>query len=334
MESKKIKFKERKPLLALALSLFLTGLGQVYNGKLRKGVLLFLISIIVPFLLFQLSVVGPDKMLIAFLGSSLLASLGIYLWAALDAWKQARRIKTNYALKPYNKLFVYIILILIVILNPYFYGRTKNLQKIYFFAFPYRMMTGSMMPSILPGDFIMTDRRVDHSAENDGLKRGELVVFKFPLNREKYFVKRVIGFPGDKIEIKGMELFVNGEKRTGQEVSYSEGKQDENIKSGTMAFYEKGDSGTYVVFYIKGTARIDLTVTVPKGHCFVLGDNRDNSEDSRHWGMVPLIDVVARAKQVYFSVNPEGGIRWRRIGKLLDHIQASKSGSANGDKLF
>jgi signal peptidase I len=319
MEDKKIKFKERKPLFALALSLFLTGLGQAYNGKLRKGILLFSISIVFPFLLFQLSVVGPDKMLLLFLLLSILASLGIYIWAAVDAWKQAKRIGKSYALKFYNKLYIYVLVVIVVILlNLFSFGRIINLQKVCFFARPYRMASGSMMPSILPGDFIMTDGRIDHSAENHGLKRGELVVFKFLKSKEKHFIKRVIGLPGDEIELKGLELYVNGEKRTVQKVPYSEGRRYENInKETTVAFYEEGDSGIYTVFYIEGTAREDQIFTVPEGYCFVLGDNRDKSADSRHWGMVPLIDVVARAKLVYFSVNPENGIRWGRIGKLL-----------------
>lgn len=323
MEGKKIKFKERKPLFALALSLFLIGLGQVYNGKPKKGILLFLISIIFPFLLFQSSVVGPGKMLIAFLVLSLLASLGIYIWAALDAWKQAKRIGKNYTLKIYNKLYVYILLI--IVLNLFSLGAIFDWQKIWIFALPYRMSTVSMIPTVLPGDFIMTDRRIDHLAENHGLERGELVVFKYPKNKKKHFVKRVIGLPGDEIEIKGMELFVNGERRTGKEVSYLEGKRDENIKEGTVALYEEGDSETYVVFFLEDTARENLSVAVPEGYCFVLGDNRDKSADSRHWGMVPLIDVISRAKQIYFSVNPEGGIRWGRIGKLLYNQNISPS---------
>jgi len=315
MKDKKNKFQERKPLIALALSLFLTGLGQVYNGKLKKGILLFLISIIFPLLLFQLSVVGPDKMLIVFLLLSLLAGLGIYIWAALDAWKQSKRAGKNYTLKIYNKLYVYILLIILV--NLFSFGPIIGWQKICFIALPYRMQTGSMIPTILPGDFIMTDRRIDHSAENHDLNRGELVVFKYPKNKEKHFIKRVIGLPGDEIEIEGMELYVNGEKRTGKEASYLDGRQVENFQKETVAFYEEGDSGTYVVFFHEGTPRRNLSFAVPEGYCFVLGDNRDNSADSRHWGMVPLNDVIARAKQLYFSVNPEGGIRWGRIGKLL-----------------
>ena len=315
MEGKKIKFKERKPLFALALSLFLIGLGQVYNGKLRKGILFFLISIIFPLLLLQLSVAIPDKMLIVFLLLSLLASLGIYIWAALDAWKHAKRIGKNYTLKTYNKLYIYILLI--IVLNLFSFGPIIDWQKICFFALPYRMATGSMIPTVLPGDFIMTDRRIDHSAENHGLKRGELVVFKYPESKEKHFLKRVIGLPGDEIEIKGMELYVNGEKRTGEEVSYMQERRDEYIKERTVAFYEESASGTYVVFFLEGTARKNLKVTVPEGNCFVLGDYRDNSRDSRHWGMVPLDDVIARAKLIYYSVNPESGIRWGRIGKLL-----------------
>jgi signal peptidase I len=315
MEGKKIKFKERKPLFALALSLFLIGLGQVYNGKLRKGVLFFLISIIFPLLLLQLTVVIRDKMLIVFLLLSLLATFGIYIWAALDAWRQAKRIGKDYTLKTYNKLYIYILLI--IVLNLFSFGAFFDWQKICTFALPYRMVTGGMIPTVLPGDFIMTDRRIDHSAENHGLKRGELVVFKYPQNKEKHFIKRIIGLPGDEIEIKGKELFVNGERRTGKEVSYLGGRRDENIAEGTIALYEEGDLGTYIIFFLEDTTRENLSVSVPEGYCFVLGDHRDKSADSRHWGMVPLDDVIARAKLVYYSVNPENGIRWGRIGKLL-----------------
>ena len=315
MEEKKGKFRERKPLFAVALSFLLTGLGQVYNGKLRKGILFFLASFILPFLIFQLSVLGPGQILIVFLALSFASDLGIFIWAARDAWKQAKRMEKNYKLKVYNRIYVYILLVIVLYL--FTAGLIVNRQKICFFALPYRMQTGSMAPTIIPGDLIMTDKRIDHASKNLGLKRGELVVFKYPRDKNMHFIKRIIGLPGDKIELRGMELYVNGKKWTAQEMPQLEGRGDENIKKGTIAFYEKGDSGTYGVFYLQGAAREDLSVSVPEGCCFVLGDNRDNSADSRHWGSVPLDDIVSRARLVYFSIDPEGGVRWGRIGKVL-----------------
>ena len=315
MEEKKDKFRERKPLFALALSFLLTGLGQVYNGKLRKGILFFLASFILPFLFIQLSVLGPGQILMVFLVLSLALDLGVFIWAARDAWKQAKRMEKSYKLKVYNRLYVYILLV--IVLSLFTYGTIVNRQKICFFALPYRMQTGSMAPTILPGDLIMTDKRIDHASKNLGLKRGELVVFKYPRDKNKHFIKRIIGLPGDEIELRGMELYVNGKKWTAQEVPQLEGRGNENIKTGTIAFYEKGDSGTYRVFYLQGASRNDISVSVPEGCCFVLGDNRDNSADSRHWGYVPLVDIVSKPRLVYFSIDPEGGVRWGRIGKLL-----------------
>ena len=315
MEDRKIMFKKRKPLFALALSLFLTGLGHVYNGKPKKAIIIFLIYSIVPFLFFQTSVLGPGQMMILFLLLSLLTSLGIYIWAAVDSWKSAKRIGNNYVLKFYNKLYVYVLLI--ILLSSYPLGLIVDLSKVCFFAQPYRITTGSMAPTLFPGDLIMTNRRIDHSAKNHGLKRGEPVVFKSPKDKTIPFVKRIIGLPGDKIEIRGMDLYVNGQKISSKEDSDLEKRQGENTEKETMTVYEEGDSGTYSVSYIKGSERKDLSMTVPEEYCFLIGDNRDNSLDSRHWGPIPLNDIIARAKLVYFSFDPEGGIRWRRIGKNL-----------------
>lgn len=325
MTEKKIRFRERKPLFALALSFFLTGLGQLYNGRVRKGILFFLISSIAPFLFFQLCVVGPGRMLIGFLLLSLAASLGTYIWAAVDAWKEAQHTGKNFRLKFYNKLYVYILLA--VGLNLISVGGIVDWNDICFWALPYRMSSGSMQPTLLPGDLIMADKRIDHSAENHGLKRGELVVFNNPRNKTNQFVKRIIGLPGDKIELKGMVLSTNGERRTGKSVLALEGSPGEKTMEGmeeTIKCQEEGDLGAYVVSYLKGTERADLTVTVPEGCCFVLGDNRDNSMDSRHFGSISLDEVVARAKQVYFSIDPEGGIRWMRIG--TDFTTSRKEG--------
>jgi signal peptidase I len=317
--------RERKPLFALALSFLLTGMGQVYNGKPRKGILFFAASLVLPFLLFQLSVAGPAQTLIVLFALAFAADLGLFIWAALDAWRDAKRLGKNYRLKIYNKLIVYVLLVVGLILL--LFGRIIDWRKLQFLAVPYRVETEAMAPTILPGDLILADERIDHSSENLGLRRGELVVFKLPQDKKLRVVKRIIGLPGDEIELRGMELYVNGIKRTAQEAPPPEDQKPESAGKDIIAIYEKGDSGVYGVYYFGRTKRNDFRISVPEGRCFVLGDNRDNSADSRHWGGIALDDIVARARIVYFSLDPKGGVRWGRIGKSLEnskHIIMSK----------
>ena len=166
----------------------------------------------------------------------------------------------------------------------------------------------------------MVDKRIDRSAENHGLKRGELVVFNNPQGPANPFIKRVIGLPGDRIEIRGRTLYTNGVRRTAEDPAEPEESQRIYLQGETedkIIFLEEGDLGTYSVSFIEGRERDDLMVSVPEGFCFVLGDFRDNSRDSRHFGSIPLDEVVARARLVYFSKKPEGRIRWKRIGTDL-----------------
>ena len=308
-------FRERKPLFALALSFLLTGMGQVYNGRLRRGILFLAASLVLPFLLFQLSVVGPDQTLIVLFALFLIADPGIFVWAAIDAWREAKRLGRNYRLKIYNKLLVYILLV--VGLNLLVFGLMTELRKHPLLADPYRVVTEAMAPTILPGDLVLADKRIDHSSATLGLSRGELVVMKLPRDKTVHVVKRIIGLPGDEIELREKELSVNGIKWTAQGAPLPEGREAESEGKKVTASYEESDSGVYRILYIEGTARNDFSISVPKGCCFVLGDNRDISADSRHWGAIPLTDIVARPRIVYFSVDPKGGVRWRRIGKSL-----------------
>lgn len=324
--------RERKPLFALALSFLLTGMGQVYNGKPRKGILFFAASFALPFLLVQLSVAGPDQTLIGLLALSFATDLGLFIWAALDAWKEAKRSGKDYRPKIYNKLLVYVLLV--VGLNLLIFGRIIDWRKLEFLAVPYRVATEAMAPTILPGDLVLADKRIAHSSGNLGLRRGELVILKLPRDEKLHVAKRVIGLPGDEIELRGTELYVNGIKRTAQEAPLPEDRGPEGPGNGMIAFYEKGDSGAYRVYYSGGTVRSDFSVSVPEGCCFVLGDNRDNSADSRHWGNIALNDIVARARIVYFSREPKGGVRWGRIGKSLENMKSTKPRSDSNSLIF
>ncbi len=317
MKENNIRYRKRKPLFALALSFFLTGLGQLYNGRARKGILFFLASALFPLLFFLLGILGPDRMLLGFLAVSIAASLGIFVWAAVDAWKEARRKGENFQLKFYNRLSIYILLA--VGLNLLTMGGIVDWERVLPWA-PYRITTASMAPTLLPGDLIMVDNRIDRSAENHGLKRGELVVFNDPQGGANPFIKRVVGLPGDRIEIRGGTLYTNGVRRTAEDISAPRKSQRTHMqgeREDSIIFLEEGDLGTYSISLIRGREREDLTATVPEGSCFVLGDYRDNSLDSRHFGSIPLDVVLARARLVYFSKKPGGGIRWKRIGTDL-----------------
>ena len=311
----KMKTHERKPLFALALSLLLTGLGHIYNGKPFRGILFFISSVVFPLVMLQLSVVGSDHLTIVFLSGSFLTSIVIYIWAAVDSVRLSRHTGASYILKSYNKLWIYLLFILSV--NFIIYGPLFDSENLGLHAKPFKSMTRSMLPNLLPGDLVIVDSRVDRSSETLGLKRGELVVFWQNKTRKMPFVKRIIGLPGDDIEMKGMQLFINGKKRTIGKVPLAMEERASSTGEKTVSFYEQGDAGNYCVDYYEGWEREDLRKTVPAGHFFVLGDSRDNSIDSRQWGMIPFHSVEGSVRQIYFSKDPDGGIRWQRIGKTF-----------------
>jgi len=128
-------------------------------------------------------------------------------------------------------------------------------------------------------------------------KRGEIIVFIYPEDRSKDFIKRVIGIAGDTIEIRSKQIFLNG-----------------------MPYEDK--HGVYVDgFVIPGAIQPRDNfgpVTVPKGSVFTMGDNRDQSYDSRFWGFVDLKDVMGKAYVIYWSWDKEErSVRWNRLGSLL-----------------
>jgi signal peptidase I len=129
-------------------------------------------------------------------------------------------------------------------------------------------------------------------------KRGDIVVFIYPEDRSKDFIKRLIGLPGDTVEIRDKKIFING-------LPWND------------------THGVYVDSMILPAAvqpRDNFgPVTVPEGSLFVMGDNRDESYDSRYWGFVPMKDVLGKALIIYWSWNSEDhDVRWKRFGTLLN----------------
>lgn len=175
-----------------------------------------------------------------------------------------------------------------------------------FFVQAFKIPSGSMIPTLLVGDHILVNKMVygvrnplTRSVWIHGRvpKRQEIIVFIFPENPKMDFIKRVIGLPGDKIEIRNKKVYVNDKLLKEPYVRYT----DPDILPASVS--PRDNFGP---------------VIVPKGCLFVMGDNRDQSYDSRFWGFVPIRDVKGKAFIIYFSWDQNHfHIRWNRIGKLI-----------------
>ena len=181
----------------------------------------------------------------------------------------------------------------------------------------FKIPSGSMKPTLLIGDHILvnkfiygikipfTDRYILHITKP---KRGDVVVFKWPQDERKDFIKRVIGIEGDKIEIRDDILYVNDEKI---KTEYIGKYRDENIIMANKYLELLGDSNHCILDeYIKHENY--RPVIVPENSIFVMGDNRDNSHDSRYWRFVSLNKLKGKAIIIYWSWP-----HWRRVGKLI-----------------
>ncbi len=169
----------------------------------------------------------------------------------------------------------------------------------------FKIPSGSMIPTLQIGDHILVNKlsygiRVpiwgQYLAEFKRPQRGDVVVFIFPEDRSKDFIKRVIGVEGDVVEIRGKKVYINGEA---VEDSYAHFEGDDP----QGGFFIRDDYGPK---------------KVPENQIFVMGDNRDRSYDSRFWGFVDLNDVRGKAFLIYWSWDGnDRWVRWERIGDLI-----------------
>jgi len=205
----------------------------------------------------------------------------------------------------------------------------------------FRIPTGSMKDTLLIGDFLLVNKFIYGAKTPERIpltnvkipsirlpalkkpERGEVIVFKYPLEEKLDYIKRCVGVPGDTIVVRNGQVFVNGKP---------EGKES-LVKAGE---YDKTE-GIYVNYYrIVLPSGRDYTIrkrndirhvhgeygpaVVPPGHLFMMGDNRDNSQDSRYWGFLPRENVVGKALMIYWSWDNtvpiwkiDSKIRWSRI---------------------
>jgi signal peptidase I len=293
----------RKPWLAALMSFVLPGFGQLYNGEVNKAIWTFasFTFIVIPWGAL-VAVYMPDSWLMFLLVDATIGAVALWFWATIDAWRKAKTL-SHYELKSWQLSGVYLAAIVVcgLVILPMTYSFVRaNLVE------PFYIPSGSMAPSLLKGDYIIADKRYNCPNCKTAVKRGDIAIFTYPNDRTFHFVKRIVGLPGDEIEMKGEIISINGK-------ALSAGGD----RNGQIT--EQWDDRRWTVNWAKkaSEASNEFKLTVPAGQVFVLGDSRDLTKDSRTFGTVPLQDVIGRARQVWFSKSVEG-IRWQRLGKVLE----------------
>jgi signal peptidase I len=300
---------KRWPWVAVTLSVIMTGLGHIYCGRIVKGLVLAFIScILIPFIFGVFSVSHSTIRIVVIIGA-LLASSVIWLFAIIDSGYTAEHIKENYILKDYNRWYVYVILILMGT-----GGSTQiafNVRTFYLQAF--RVPVASNYPTIIPNDRFLANKI---AYKNSDPQKGDLIVFINPDDRRQNYIKRIVAVGGETIEIKNGDVYVNGQKLTRQKLPQSTLDdiriQVEQKPLEGDVYEETNSSAKYKIFLADHKTPGDFAkITVPDHHCFVLGDNRNLSKDSRHFGPIPLGTIIGRADYLYFPAKD-----WSRFGKI------------------
>lgn len=203
----------------------------------------------------------------------------------------------------------------------------------------FRIPSGSMIPTLQVGDHIFVNKfiygiRIPFTDTKIGMglrkpERGEIIVFKYPHEPEKDFIKRIIAVEGDTVEVRGGVPYINGgpveHVRSEAEPCEYEDKLDENLERWEhrqcVAYQETLDARRFTAIYNHGGlggGKDYPPQKVPDGHVFVMGDNRDNSHDSRYWGFVPYPLIKGKAMIIWWSSGQPEGIRVGRMGHLVE----------------
>jgi signal peptidase I len=279
--------EDRKPWVAVMLTLLTKGLGHLYTGEIKRGLVLYfleyllLLFAVVAFLYFAPS--PTFYVLVVLLG------FAYTVYCVVDAMLIARRKRITYNLKKYNKWYVYLscFLVSVLVVQP-LVSKTIKSNLVEAFKIP----SGAMIPTLLIGDHLLANKLIYKT--NDP-KRGDIIIFPFPKDPSKNYVKRLIGIEGDIIEIKDKQLYVNGQAQSEPYIIHIDDK------------------------IVNNQARDNYgPVKVPPGSLFFMGDNRDNSYDSRFFGFVSKDAIKGKAFSFYWSWDSDAHrVRWDRIGKPI-----------------
>jgi signal peptidase I len=276
--------------VSASLSLISPGLGQLRNGQFSKAILFFALEYLLVLVFIRVGLF----LTFAGLGIALILGFGLLLYIIFDAFYHAYRFQSH-RMKKYQKWYIYITIILVNFLVSGQFKSYINSNVIQ----AHRVPTVSMEPTLCVGDFFIADYQY---FQNNPVKPGDLVILKFPKNPELKYIERCIAVSGQVIEIRNKVVFTNGTRFPDtMHTQYVDQKiYPKDFADPQMAPNGAGNRDNYG------------PVTIPIGYCFVLGDNRDNSYDSRYWGFIPLELIVAKPLYIYWARNKD------RIGMSFD----------------
>lgn len=192
---------------------------------------------------------------------------------------------------------------------------------------PFRIPSGSMYPTLEIGDFIVVNKfsyGVKLPVTQTTIipisqpERGDVVVFKYPKDPDVDYIKRVVGLPGDEVAYLNRTIFVNGKPVDRKYTGEYRGTESGKIMDGAeihLETFENGKSHEILIDADKSSFDMQPKV-VPEGHYFMVGDNRDHSNDSRFWGFVPEENLKGRAFAIW--MNWDNGVHFNRIGKGVE----------------
>jgi len=196
-----------------------------------------------------------------------------------------------------------------------------------FIAEPFRIPSGSMMPTLLIGDFILVNKFTygirlpvinKKIIELSEPNRGDIVVFRYPKDPRVDYIKRIVGLPGDKVVYSNKKLTINDLPVQQTSLGSYQGLGQGEEMSGAEDLLENLTGVEHRILIRNGTPTVEFVYVVPEGNYFAMGDNRDNSNDSRYWGPVPEANLVGKAFFIWMSWDWQNkGVGFDRIGTVL-----------------
>ena len=236
------------------------------------------------------------------------------IWAGHSVWRRSRgqgEAGPEPVIVEYARSFFPILLVVLLIRS--------------FLFEPFRIPSASMMPTLLTGDFIFVNKYTyglrlpvlnNEVLDLGSPGRGDVVVFRLPSDPSINYIKRLVGLPGDSVTYLNNQVFINGQPvPVTTPVPYAGGDQPGSVEAREQLAEHDHD-----VLFMPGRSSVNGTFIVPAGHYFMMGDNRDNSRDSRYdgVGMIPDGNLVGKAVRIWMNWDIPNIPRWSRIGRAIN----------------